>query len=145
MREGTAERLFSLRREKTKTEWRSMTVKQKMYYVGFCRICGTGPLGLRLCGGCGNVVVLCDECDAMWTTADLTAKPHLPQTNDLSCPHCNRSLIGAPSRWANLRQIKAADWLREALESGALQLQLGSAFAPEAGKATDTEIDDVAG
>ena len=46
-----------------------------MYYVGFCRICGTGPLGLRRCGQCGKVVVLCDECDAIWTTADLTSKP----------------------------------------------------------------------
>ena len=31
-----------------------------MFYVGFCRLCGTGPLGIRKCDGCGNVAVLCD-------------------------------------------------------------------------------------
>lgn len=116
-----------------------MSNKSKMYFVGFCRICGTGPLGLRACGKCGNILVLCDECDAIWTTADLTAKPYLPNSSELSCPHCQGSLIDAPSRWANLREIKATDWLRESLESGALQLQLGSALAPEAGETAELD------
>ena len=53
-----------------------MSDKRRMYYVGFCRICGTGPLGLRECGGCGEVVVLCDECDAVlaqWRFLDQTS------------------------------------------------------------------------
>jgi len=109
-----------------------MPSKQKMYYVGFCRICGTGPLGLRRCGGCGKVVVLCDECDAIWTSADLAAKPHLAQAGDLACPDCEASLVNASSRWAKKAEIEATDWLQQALDGGDFQLQQGTAFAPDA-------------
>ena len=109
-----------------------MSGKQRMYYLGFCRICSTGPLGLRWCGGCGNVVVLCDECDAVWTSADLNAKPYLASVGELPCPECNFSLVDTPSRWATKSQIEACDWLQKAIEQGEIELKLGSAFAPEA-------------
>ncbi len=109
-----------------------MSAKQRMYYVGFCRICGTGPLGLRRCGSCGEVVVLCDECDAVWTAADLMAKPYLAQSGELPCPNCDASLIDGPSRWATQAQIEATDWLQQALDRGDLELQHGWAFAPDA-------------
>jgi len=104
-----------------------MPAKQKMYYVGFCRICGTGPLGLRRCGGCGEVVVLCDECDAIWTSVDLAAKPHLAAAGELPCPGCEASLVDATQA-----EIEATDWLQQALDQGDLRLQRGSAFAPDA-------------
>jgi len=112
-----------------------MPAKQKMYYVGFCRICETGPLGLRRCGGCGEVVVLCDECDAIWTSVDLAAKPHLAAAGELPCPGCEASLVDAPSRWATQAEIEATDWLQQALDQGDLRLQRGSAFAPDAADA----------
>jgi len=109
-----------------------MPSKQKMYYLGFCRICSTGPLGLRRCGECGKVVVLCDECDAIWTSADLMTEPHFAKEGELPCPACQASLIDPPSHWATKAQIEATEWLQKSLESGELLLQRGSAFAPDA-------------
>ena len=107
-----------------------MSKKQPMFYVGFCRLCGTGPLGLRRCGSCGKVVVLCDECDAIWMSSDLSAKPYLAQGEELPCPECRGSLLRSPSRWATLADIEASSWLPLALEDGLFELHRGEAFAP---------------
>ncbi len=103
-----------------------------MYYVGFCRLCGTGPLGLRQCGRCNKLLILCDECDAIWTSSDLKAKPFLAQSGELPCPACENSLIETPSRWATQTDIEASDWLQQALEKKQLELRQGTAFAPDA-------------
>jgi len=108
-----------------------MSAKKRMYYVGFCRICGTGPLGLRACGSCDSVVVLCDECDAVWTDAEFSAKPIYAKEGELPCPHCQASLLDAPSRWATKTMINDADWMQEALTAGTLELHRGTALAPE--------------
>ena len=108
-----------------------MADKRRMYYVGFCRICGTGPLGLRECGGCGAVVVLCDECDAVWVSADFSVKPRFADEGALPCPHCDASLIETPSRWATKKTIQATPWLRQALAKKEMKLHRGSALTPE--------------
>ena len=100
-----------------------MSDEQQMLCVGTCRICGTGPLGLRECGSCGEVVVLCEECDAVWTDGDFSVKPQLAGENDLPCPYCEASLIRPPSRWAEESKIKKLAWLQTALEAGEVQVQ----------------------
>ena len=111
-----------------------MSYKKKMYYVGFCRICGTGPLGLRECGGCGEIVVLCDECDAVWTDANFSAKPLLAGVDKLPCPYCEKSLLEQPSQWAPKSKIDKVAWLQTALREGDLDLKSGAALAPETEK-----------
>ena len=106
--------------------------RQRMFYVGHCRVCGTGPLGLRYCGGCQGVVILCDECDAAWSNADLEGKPTFARDGELPCPGCDASLVDAPSRWASREEIENVDWLQQAIDDGTLDLQEGSAFAPDA-------------
>lgn len=108
-----------------------MSDKRRMYYVGFCRICGTGPLGLRECGGCGELVVLCDECDAVWSDENFAAKPQFANDGELPCPHCQESLIEQPSCWASAAKIQQSKWVQEALEAGILELQRGAALSPE--------------
>ncbi len=103
-----------------------MPDKQQMHYVGFCRICGTGPLGLRECGNCGEIVVLCDECDAAWTDANFAAKPMFAGERDLPCPYCAASLTDAPSQWASESKIAKVAWLQSALKEGDLQLKSGN-------------------
>ena len=113
----------------------------KMHYVGFCRLCGTGPLGLRRCGQCASVVILCDECDAVWTDADLAAPPTLTEDPALPCPKCEASLIDLPSRWATEEEVDATDWLKQAVDEGVFQIETGKPFAPDGPEPTDEPLD----
>lgn len=104
---------------------------QRMHYAGFCRLCGTGPLGLRFCGECENVVVLCDECDAVWTDADFTAPAILGDSEELNCPHCETSLLSNESHWATAEELLQSSWVQDGVASGALAIEVGEAFEPE--------------
>lgn len=103
---------------------------RSMYYIGICRICETGPLGLRQCGSCESIVVLCDECDAVWSDANLAASPQLSDEPELPCPHCKDSLVAPSSSWASREAIQSTAWLTEALEQGRVELKVGKPFAP---------------
>ncbi len=92
-----------------------------MLSLGTCRLCQAGPLGLRRCGVCRRVVVLCDECDAAWPTAD-TAGPAIYATeDDMPCPRCRSSLLTSGSHWATRNELAGVDWLpvTTPLEEGA--------------------------
>lgn len=86
-----------------------------MYDVGPCPICGQGLLGVRIC--CGEPVILCDECDAAWTSPALIER--LSTTADPACPTCGRSLWGLQARWATREEIEAAGWWPKVRQSAA--------------------------
>ena len=102
----------------------------QLYYVGRCRICRTGPLGVLRCGGCGSLVLLCDECDSVWPDARVEGAPQPASGDDLPCPSCEASLLD-DGCWAGEDQIAVCDWLSAALASGQFQLRQGAAFAPQ--------------
>ena len=81
-----------------------------MHYVGFCSVCEEGSLGIRVCASGDHSVVLCDECDALWTSPDLKSKPQFPEQPKLPCPECGSSLVEPPSHWATKKEVKAAGW-----------------------------------
>lgn len=35
---------------------------------GACPVCGVGAIGFRLCSDGTTLVVMCDECDSIWTS-----------------------------------------------------------------------------
>lgn len=81
-----------------------------MITLGMCRICEAGPLGLRKCGVCRRVVVLCDECDAAWLGGDTSGPPTYATEDDMPCPGCRGSLLHDGSRWATTEEASAAGW-----------------------------------
>lgn len=99
--------------------------KPRMLFIGLCRLCETGPLGLRSCGQCGRVVVLCDECDAVWRDANTAASPDMADAESLPCPYCDASLNAPPSAWASLEQCEQEAWFCDARNAGGLQVREG--------------------
>lgn len=82
-----------------------------MYYVGTCPFCEQGSLGIRICSKAEDVVILCDECDALWLSADLTKKPAFPEQPDLPCPYCQGNLTDPPAHWASFGEIYQRGWI----------------------------------
>lgn len=105
--------------------------RETMFSIGCCRLCETGPLGLRKCGACEKIVVLCDECDAVWTTTDTAAAPVVLGNEDVPCPLCEASLFGQASAWASREEVEATDWLASAIDSGRVVLEMGAPLSPD--------------
>jgi hypothetical protein len=83
------------------------------YDVGPCPVCGDGLRGVRIC--CGTPVILCDECDATWSSPALTDR--LPASTNPVCRECGESLWGEQSHWATHAEIEAAGWWPEVRRS----------------------------
>ncbi|MCA9015513.1 MAG: hypothetical protein KDA77_09315 [Planctomycetaceae bacterium] len=82
-----------------------------MYYVGTCPFCEQGKLGIRICSQAGDVLILCDECDALWLSPEISAQPVFPEQPALPCPCCQGNLTNAPAHWANFGEIYQKGWI----------------------------------
>jgi hypothetical protein len=81
-----------------------------MYYIGFCDVCGTGAVGIRVCAGAGDIVAMCAECDAVWLDPARSTRPKFPPQPDLVCPLCSGSLRHPPAHWASKEEIEGTAW-----------------------------------
>jgi hypothetical protein len=82
--------------------------------IGFCPICGDGLCGIRIYQSDDNStygLVVCDECDAVWTEPNLSTKPFFPDTEDERSPIDGQPIWGATSHWADLRECALLGWL----------------------------------
>jgi hypothetical protein len=99
-----------------------------MLHLGFCSVCGAGARALRACGGCATLVVQCDECDAVWTEANVMTSPLFLKQPELPCPHCTAPLATPPSHWATAEEASAAAWVTDAVANGVITLSSGHPF-----------------
>ncbi len=81
-----------------------------MHYVGTCRCCGQGLLGIRICCEDEIGLILCEECEAIWLEPTCTGTPLFPQQPDSCCPRCGRSLWQPPSHWASGDEVDRLGW-----------------------------------
>ena len=84
--------------------------------VGPCPSCGDGLGGIRIyTSGNGTTypLVVCDECDAVWTEPDLSRRPTFPDPEDARSPIDGQPLWGADSHWADLAECAACGWLAQ--------------------------------
>jgi hypothetical protein len=98
-----------------------------MFYAGVCWLCEAGLIGVRTCGRCTQLTLLCDECDSLWTDVNISATPAIAGTDELRCPSCGASLYGdpasdSPAHWATQQEIDTCPWLATALREGSLTL-----------------------
>jgi len=82
--------------------------------IDYCPICGGGLCGIRICGIRDEVphgLIVCDECEAIWKTPDVSSRHQYPDAEDARCPTCERPLWGPQSRWANWDDCSELGWL----------------------------------
>ena len=85
----------------------------QIIYVESCPICGDGLCRIRICVLNQRIsgMVLCDECDAMWT--DPSMKQRVLNTcadSDPSCPSCGLSVWDEKMHWANVGEVCMLGW-----------------------------------
>lgn len=102
-----------------------------LYVVGYCPSCDTGPLGVRVCGGCGTAWVQCDECDAVF--ADPKAEPpaRFLEQPEMPCPQCGTSLWEPPSHWASYDEMEQFGWLDQIIAQGSPLANPSSSWADD--------------
>ncbi len=123
-------------------------MSERFFVVGYCPSCGTGPLGVRCCGTCGQSHVLCAECDAMWLTRDTTQPPIFPQQPEVPCRRCGHSLRDPAAQWARWQELASLNWGGSAMPPAQSQtadetLSTGPTAAPAEWKTSDTSPRDI--
>jgi hypothetical protein len=82
--------------------------------IGTCPICGDGLCGIRIYATNDDSsygLVVCDECDAVWTEPNLATKPYIPDSEDERSPVDGQPIWGATSHWADLHECALLGWL----------------------------------
>src|SRR5581483_9602336 len=91
-----------------------------MYYAtALCPVCKGGAVGFRKCSDCSTLVLVCDECDAVWLRPDgITPETAVfPSSPEFRIEALDCSIgTGSGSRWATLEEIRAAQ--QEAFVAG---------------------------
>ena len=82
--------------------------------IGQCPVCGQGLLGIRVCDGSSvrpvpHGLVVCDECEATWTSPDADSPHSYPSPEDGRCPVCLADLWEG-SRWADDTGVESLGW-----------------------------------
>jgi hypothetical protein len=77
-----------------------------------CPLCGEGSRGFRLCSDQRTLVVMCDECDAIWLDirrleAEQAVYPSAPT---FKLPNRDCSVMAPQSRWATRAEVTAHGW-----------------------------------
>ena len=88
-----------------------------LHSVDYCPVCGCGLCGIRICGFDGehpHGLIVCDECEALWTEPN-TYGPHVwRDAENPCCPICDEPMWGSHSRWANREDLDRLGWREQA-------------------------------
>jgi len=84
-----------------------------LHSVDVCHVCGCGLCGIRICGLSTehpHGLIICDECEALWTEPNTHADPIWRDAENPTCPICGQPLWGPDSRWANRGDLVHLGW-----------------------------------
>jgi hypothetical protein len=81
-----------------------------LFVQEICSFCGQGQVGFTLCADQETVVLVCDECYAVWSDPMETRAEFalFPDLQNFTIPGLNCSLAGA--RWAKKEEIVQQGW-----------------------------------
>lgn len=84
-----------------------------MFYISIiCPACSAGVVGFRRCSDEHRIVLLCDECNAVWKSPDdISLKTVIfPQAPSYLINGPEVSVAKPASRWATADEITRAGW-----------------------------------
>src|SRR5687767_14313125 len=82
------------------------------YRLESCPFCKGGSIGFRLCVDQTRLVMMCDECEAIWLDPENMEVSALlsPDSPDFVAPGTNCSVKSPLSRWASREEIERFGW-----------------------------------
>ena len=83
-----------------------------LYVEGICPSCDRGLLGFRRCDDGTTLVLMCDECDAVWLDpANLTSETvRYPRVHSLEIPGLPYRPDGGAAGWSTRAEVERAGW-----------------------------------
>jgi hypothetical protein len=84
----------------------------EMFIATDCPLEENGQVGFRLCSDEKTMVLMCDECDAVWLRPDLIDLDHAiyPQQPHFLIGNENCSIKKPLSHWATQQEIEKCGW-----------------------------------
>jgi hypothetical protein len=78
----------------------------------FCPICKWGAIGFRQCSDGKTIVLMCDECDAVWLDPQEIDSDHalFPAPPEFLVPTLECSVSVPLSHWATQKEITTRGW-----------------------------------
>ena len=85
-----------------------------LYLKGQCVCCQAGMLGIWRCDDGATLVLMCDECQAVWLDpAELSIDVvKYPDNRTFEIPGTDRKLGGGDSGWATRNDVARVGWSR---------------------------------
>lgn len=79
---------------------------------GVCKLCRAGSLGFWTCDDLRTVVIMCDECDAVWAEPRRTdaASAMFPSGPSFNVPGTSVSIAQPKSHWSSLEEVTNVGW-----------------------------------
>ena len=91
-----------------------------MFYIAECPFEPNGSLGIWKCSDGKTLMILCDECNAMWLHPLRTTPAEALKVG--SPPHCHPEssapIFGAGSGWATKDEIVSKGWMPQVAGEG---------------------------
>jgi len=83
-----------------------------MFYIKACPFCGDGALGIRRCADGHKLVVMCDECESVWTSPDNISLTNILdiEDNGFKLRDLELEIGGGSAGWASEAEIAAKGW-----------------------------------
>jgi len=99
---------FPLSRNLLSQNWQDSV----QYIKAACPICGTGTRGFRLCKNAATVVIMCDECDSVWSNpANIGASDVVyMEEPDFRIPGMSGLAAYISNNWATRVQVDDSGW-----------------------------------
>jgi hypothetical protein len=83
-----------------------------LYTHKLCPACEVGPVGFWRCSDGKTLVLLCDECGAVYLSPDKITleEAGFPSGPDYELPELGCALVSGKAGWATRAEVEAAGW-----------------------------------